>query len=79
MDKNRAYIASKKTACAECGETTGLEFDHTTEKYRGVAMMVGYSRKRIDAEIAKCVVLCTACHMARTEQREFKGGRPKQS
>ncbi len=77
---NAEYIESKKKLCIECGVTEGLEFDHVRgKKFRGVAMMKSFARHRIDEEIAKCDVVCTECHMQRTEERPSSGGRPRKA
>lgn len=52
--------------CIDCGNTDPrvLEFHHTRDKRHHIASMVtqGYSIKSIQAEIAKCNVLCANCH-----------------
>jgi L-lysine 2,3-aminomutase len=52
--------------CERCGEShiACLDFHHISGKDRAVSSMVvqGYSKKRILAEISKCVVLCSNCH-----------------
>ncbi len=59
--------------CADCGETDRhiLEFDHLAEKQAGVySMMVeGASVKTLQAEIARCEVVCVNCHRRRTVER----------
>jgi 5-methylcytosine-specific restriction endonuclease McrA len=55
-------------ACARCGESHPgcLDFHHVnpTRKEVGVSELVnrGHSRKRVLAEIEKCMVLCSNCH-----------------
>lgn len=62
----QAYKTS--LSCAECGENhpATLHFHHTDPlaKESDVSRLVicGLSRKRIMAEIQKCVVLCANCH-----------------
>jgi len=54
--------------CRDEGPHEGrLEHHHSdpTAKLRDVSQMYGYSREKIDAEIAKCVVLCKSCHRKR--------------
>jgi hypothetical protein len=41
------------------------------KRYR-VACMAGMSRKLVDAEIAKCEVVCANCHRIRTSERLAK-------
>ncbi len=45
-----------------------LDFDHVREKVIEVSILVGNgtSWKRIEEEIAKCVVRCANCHRKKT-------------
>lgn len=84
LRENAKYIENKKTSCVVCGAKEMLEFDHVRGvKFRAVAMMKAYSRKRIDDEIAKCEIVCRKCHNARTARRVASGecrvGRPRKS
>ncbi len=73
---DRGYFQCVKVerGCTDCGysaDPVALDFDHlpgTTKKYR-IACMAGMSRALIDAEIAKCEVVCANCHRIRTAQR----------
>ena len=68
--RNRSWFQSRKVglSCSECGENhpACIKFHHLNpdEKEFNVADMVvhGYGIERIEAEIAKCVVLCGNCH-----------------
>lgn len=63
--QKRAYINSHKKECAECGyntHTSALDFHHTRDKAFTLAQASGHSYESVDAEIAKCVVLCSNCH-----------------
>jgi hypothetical protein len=56
--------------CADCGEKhpACLDFHHLDESQKGqtiARMVVRASPANIDAEIAKCVVLCANCHRKR--------------
>jgi hypothetical protein len=72
-----AYIQQIKLdrGCADCGydvNPVALDFDHlpgTEKKYRIATMAAGLSRAKIDAEIAKCEVVCANCHRIRTHER----------
>jgi hypothetical protein len=62
--------------CVDCAESDPvvLEFDHLPGfvKIREVAMMVSsgtWSWATIEAEIAKCEVVCANCHKRRTSKR----------
>ena len=68
----RNYKISK--GCVDCGYNkhhAGLFFDHLPEfdKLDNVASMIYRSRQVIEAEIAKCEVVCGTCHGIRTWQR----------
>lgn len=61
------YINSHKKQCAGCGEETVvcLQFHHRNpeEKDANVIHLANSSRAKVDAELAKCVVLCANCHI----------------
>jgi hypothetical protein len=51
-----------------------MDFDHVGEdKLMNIAKMAGLSWARIEAEIAKCEVVCSNCHRIRTWQRLHNG------
>ena len=66
----RAWINSYKSKlkCARCGENTFacLDFHHTNPETKEVSIArvwkMGWSTKRIEKEIEKCIVLCANCH-----------------
>lgn len=64
--ESKKFIDSFKTECSECGEKhpATLEFHHldSTEKEFEISQAVGYDYKRIEKEIAKCIILCSNCH-----------------
>lgn len=74
--RDRAYFQQVKVdrGCTDCGynaHAVALDFDHLpgqTKLYR-IATMAGMSRTLIDAEIAKCEVVCANCHRIRTADR----------
>lgn len=59
--------------CVDCGERDPvvLEFDHIEEKSAHVSDLISHcaSKTAIDAEIARCEVVCTNCHRRRTAHR----------
>jgi hypothetical protein len=71
------YIQSIKLGrgCTDCGyrgHPAALEFDHLPEfkkEYRVSVMAAGSTKAKIDAEIAKCEVVCANCHRVRTANR----------
>ncbi len=67
------FIQSKKEfPCVDCGIQYPpyiMEFDHVEEKFLPVSRMTSHSWKQINAEIAKCEVVCANCHAVRTYLR----------
>jgi len=65
--------------CADCGWAQwprGLDWDHVRgDKFRGVATLIANGRPRIEieAETAKCEVVCANCHRIRTCERRQGG------
>ncbi|MFD7609711.1 hypothetical protein [Streptomyces sp. NPDC059828] len=74
--RDRLYFQQIKLerGCTDCGyraNPVALDFDHLpgqVKLYR-IACMAGMSRALIDAEIAKCEVVCANCHRIRTADR----------
>lgn len=68
---NRKWIDEYKVArgCVDCGynaHPVALDLDHVTgTKHKNVTLMMGYSRERLQEELAKCVVRCANCHRIR--------------
>jgi hypothetical protein len=65
----REWIRSikSKLQCVSCGESDPdcLDFHHVdpNEKLRAISAMIDdYSKEAIEAEMAKCIVLCSNCH-----------------
>jgi hypothetical protein len=81
--RDRAYFQQIKLerGCADCGyaaHPAALDFDHLpgAGKLYRVCTMAGMSRVLVDAEIAKCEVVCANCHRIRTADRlEIDGNR----
>lgn len=55
--------------CVECGSTEELELDHIDPTKKVTHVIWGWSRKRRDAELAKCQVLCHSCHVKKTHRQ----------
>jgi hypothetical protein len=74
--KARGYFEQIKLerGCADCGynaNSAALDFDHLPEfvKLYRFCTMAGMRQELIDAEIAKCEVVCANCHRIRTVTR----------
>lgn len=54
--------------CKKCGAVENLQIDHINaeEKELSGDSMIGVSRPRFLAEIAKCQLLCGPCHVEKT-------------
>jgi hypothetical protein len=74
-DAARRFITEhlRRTSCMDCGEPDPvvLEFDHLRDKHAEVTELVrnGASIAAVEAEIAKCDVVCVNCHRHRTAAR----------
>lgn len=71
----KEYVnALKADPCTDCGgqfPPVAMQFDHLRDKEYGIAAMVsnGLPVHRIQAEIAKCELVCANCHAIRTQKR----------
>ncbi len=70
------YELAKDKPCADCGgqfAPEAMDFDHRpgTDKLDDVGKLVSgrYSWDKVQAEIAKCDLVCANCHRIRTKQR----------
>lgn len=75
-NKRTAEIAAIKLAagCADCGyaeHSAALDFDHRPdeEKCFGIGKASTRSWASVEAEMAKCDVVCSNCHRVRTYER----------
>lgn len=55
-------------ACVDCGSTESLELDHAVaaDKSFDIGRLWSVSQVKFDAELAKCVLRCSACHVAKS-------------
>lgn len=86
-EEMRVWVRDLKstTPCADCQLLFPyyvMDFDHVTddkEKAISVAMNQGWSKSKLEEEIAKCELVCANCHRLRTHERsvvEQSGGLP---
>jgi hypothetical protein len=75
--ENQDYVRRlKQNPCTDCEKTyahPAMDWDHCRgEKVMDIALMVrrGLSRERLDAELAKCDLVCANCHRIRTWLRD---------
>ena len=79
----RAWMVEiKSNPCADCGgsfDVCCMDFDHrdASEKKFNVGSMFAhhYSRELIEAEVAKCDLVCANCHRIRTRNRRTGSAR----
>ena len=62
--RRREYLASKR--CYACGSTENLELDHRDPSTKISHAFWGWSRERLEKELAKCDVMCQDCHKLKT-------------
>jgi len=75
-ENRRAWLLSLKAGrpCTDCGvvyPAVAMQWDHLpgSVKIADVSAMGLYSKDEILAEIAKCELVCTNCHIIRTGKR----------
>lgn len=80
--RNMARLTeAKNKPCMDCGGSfpaVCMDFDHVRgNKVGNISTMAGQalSPERIEAEIAKCDVVCSNCHRIRTDARRAHGRR----
>lgn len=62
-------IASLGGKCAHCSSVNNLELDHidaSTKTYEIGKIIGGGSKAKVEAELAKCQVLCKDCHITKS-------------
>jgi hypothetical protein len=67
---NRRAEFFKGKCCVKCGATKNLEIDHINPETKIDHRVWSWSQSRRDAELAKCQVLCAACHELKTTGAE---------
>jgi len=78
-----AWINSLKEGvpCADCGHVFDpytMEYDHVRgTKRTSIGKMTNHRRERVLEEIAKCDLVCCACHRIRSHARRQPAGTPK--
>lgn len=64
----------KEQPCKDCGQTFPhyvMDYDHVGKKVKGLSKLINEAARweRIEAEIAKCDLVCANCHRIRTHNR----------
>jgi len=74
-ERRREYIDKRGGVCERCSCSVSLEFHHRMPLFKTTHRIFRLSRKRIEAELAHCELLCRKpCHVK--AQAELK--KPKQ-
>lgn len=76
-EQGASFINSfKASPCTDCGRQFPpfcMDFDHVRgTKDIKVSLMKTHAKERVEAEIAKCDLVCVNCHKIRTESRREK-------
>lgn len=70
MERKRDWLKSiKAKPCADCGVSYPyyvMDFDHREDKAFNIGAGRGRSLSSLEAEVAKCDVVCSNCHRERT-------------
>lgn len=74
--RKRLVDLAKSGPCADCGNRfspEAMDFDHVRgPKLFGIATgLLSKSVLQLEAEIAKCDIVCANCHRVRTRQRRL--------
>ena len=70
----RTWVAKRRAAwfadkhCAYCGASSDLQLDHIDPSLKVSNAIWSWSPARRATELAKCQVLCRACHKAKTRE-----------
>jgi 5-methylcytosine-specific restriction endonuclease McrA len=80
LQNRRSEWIKANGPCKKCRTWDNLEVDHIDPSKKEVRIATIWSRKKEfrEAELAKCQVLCKACHFKKTtkENKEFGHGTP---
>lgn len=64
--KRRAEWIAEHGPCIDCGSHDQPEVDHVDRTTKVSHRVWTWSKERRDAELAKCVVRCRPCHLAKS-------------
>lgn len=66
MNRRREAWLAENGPCVRCGSTNRLEVDHRDPTKKVTHLIWSFSKERLEAELAKCQVLCHDCHLRKT-------------
>lgn len=67
--RKQAAIEQLGGQCAHCGSKLDLEFDHIDPRTKSFSIsdrLAGVAESALQAELAKCQLLCHPCHVDKT-------------
>jgi len=64
--RRRAEWFTANGPCVDCGSQEELQLDHVDPSQKISHCVWSWSLARREVELAKCLVRCTPCHMAKT-------------
>jgi len=64
--KRREEWINTNGPCVDCGTWEDLQVDHVNAADKATHRVFSWSAPRREAELAKCVVRCRPCHVAKT-------------
>ena len=73
LAKRRADWFAENGPCVDCGSWNELELDHVKPSQKVEHRIWSWKQSRRDAELAKCVVRCCPCHLAKSVTESPKG------
>lgn len=71
--RRKEWIDLQGGKCVSCGSINELEIDHidrTTKKYDIGKIMTSGNKIMLNEELAKCQVLCYACHKKKSDKEK---------
>lgn len=81
VDHRACTDSLKDCPCLDCGEVfppSVMEFDHVRgEKRFNLGRMANHSRDAVEAELAKCELVCCVCHRIRSRERRDSPTTPR--
>lgn len=64
--RREKYISLFGGKCSLCTSVEGLEFDHKDRSEKLDHRIWSWSEIRLEAELAKCQLMCRSCHMEKS-------------